>query len=270
VVAVGRLGGAAAVGMAAVLPSGTVASLGASDDRVHDLRAIEQALGRGPELEAAHVGSASSPDLLVERRWPVYASRARELGLRVVEAVQAQADHHGVVVTLWSPARLAADAAETAAAVLAQALASQVALERAAVEREEMRRGLDTRAVIGQAVGILMERLRVGADSGFGILREVSQRRNVKLRDVAEHLVCTGELLFGEAGPAPAALRCLVCRAPLPTDLVRVGGGDQGLAYTCPHCGKSVEFAPVSVLADRRADVARRRAAAREGSSPSS
>jgi hypothetical protein len=87
----------------------------------------------------------------------------------------------------------------------------------------------------------------------------------VKLREVAEHLVRTGELLEGGAPPRPRGLHCLVCGAPVTTDLVRVGGNDQGLAYTCPSCEKSVEFAPVSVLAARRADVARRRSAARGG-----
>jgi AmiR/NasT family two-component response regulator len=47
--------------------------------------------------------------------------------------------------------------------------------------------------MIGQAVGILMERERISADQAFDILRRASQHLNVKLREVARDLVGTGE-----------------------------------------------------------------------------
>ena len=56
-----------------------------------------------------------------------------------------------------------------------------------------MTEALKTREVIGQAQGILMERERITADQAFDVLRRASQRMNVKLRDVASHLVETGE-----------------------------------------------------------------------------
>jgi AmiR/NasT family two-component response regulator len=40
-----------------------------------------------------------------------------------------------------------------------------------------------------------MERHRVPADAAFELLRTASQHTNRKLRDVARHLVATGELL---------------------------------------------------------------------------
>jgi AmiR/NasT family two-component response regulator len=39
-----------------------------------------------------------------------------------------------------------------------------------------------------------MERHRITADAAFALLAEASQRMNVKLADVAAHLVETGEL----------------------------------------------------------------------------
>jgi hypothetical protein len=193
--------------MAVVLrPSGALVPLGASDDRAHDLQAIERALGGGPESDAAELGSASSPDLLAETRWPVYVARARELGFRTVEAARA-GDDPSAVATLWSGARLVPGTAGAAAVVLAEMLASSTALEAAETERAELRRGLDTRALIGEAVGIMMERLRLTEDAAFGVLREVSQRRNTKVRDVAGQLVRTGELLLDEAEPARAEAR---------------------------------------------------------------
>ncbi|MCZ2830332.1 ANTAR domain-containing protein [Modestobacter sp. VKM Ac-2986] len=43
------------------------------------------------------------------------------------------------------------------------------------------------------AMGILMERYGLTAEQAFDGLRDLSQRRNVKLREVAEQLVFTGE-----------------------------------------------------------------------------
>ena len=52
---------------------------------------------------------------------------------------------------------------------------------------------LATREIIGQAQGILMERDRLSPDQAFDILRRASQHLNLKLRDVAQNLVDTGE-----------------------------------------------------------------------------
>ena len=48
-----------------------------------------------------------------------------------------------------------------------------------------------SRKVIGQALGILMERYRVDADRAFQFLVRASSSSNVKLRDVAEEIVVT-------------------------------------------------------------------------------
>jgi AmiR/NasT family two-component response regulator len=61
-------------------------------------------------------------------------------------------------------------------------------------ERDELRAGMDTRDVIGQAKGVLMERYKITADQAFMLLIGSSQRTHLKLRDVAEQLTATGEL----------------------------------------------------------------------------
>lgn len=83
------------------------------------------------------------------------------------------------------------------AAVLADALAA--ALDRArrdhqrTLTEEQLRAAVASHRVVGQAVGILMERHGLTAATAFDRLRTASQHRNVKLRDVAEHVVHTGE-----------------------------------------------------------------------------
>ena len=69
---------------------------------------------------------------------------------------------------------------------------------------ENLRHALVTRELVGQAQGILMEREHITADQAFGILRRASQNLNVKLREVAQDLVDTGERPeTGSAAQAP-------------------------------------------------------------------
>ena len=53
----------------------------------------------------------------------------------------------------------------------------------------ELNQALHNRKLIGQAVGILMERYRIEADAAFQFLVRVSSTSNIKLRDVADEVV---------------------------------------------------------------------------------
>ena len=75
-----------------------------------------------------------------------------------------------------------ADELAKARTELAAATDRAVHLERAVVSHRK----------IGMAMGILMERHRITEEQAFDRLRELSQRRNVKLRDIAELIVYTG------------------------------------------------------------------------------
>ena len=55
-----------------------------------------------------------------------------------------------------------------------------------------LQRALDSRAVIDQAKGILMERHKVTADQAFQLLAQASMAANTKVRTIAEQLVHTG------------------------------------------------------------------------------
>jgi AmiR/NasT family two-component response regulator len=58
---------------------------------------------------------------------------------------------------------------------------------------ESLHHALATREIIGEAMGILMERERITAERAFDVLRRASQHLNIKLREVAQNLVDTGE-----------------------------------------------------------------------------
>jgi AmiR/NasT family two-component response regulator len=72
---------------------------------------------------------------------------------------------------------------------------SNMYLYRTAVEQAgHLARALDSRSVIDQAKGILMERFKLSADQAFSALATVSMEANVKVRDVAARFVETGQL----------------------------------------------------------------------------
>jgi hypothetical protein len=80
----------------------------------------------------------------------------------------------------------------------------------AALKEEQLTRALESRTVIGQATGRLIERFGLNADQAFAVMRRVSQNHNIKLHALAHHLVETGVLLDpwvapkdgGEAAPS--------------------------------------------------------------------
>jgi AmiR/NasT family two-component response regulator len=58
-----------------------------------------------------------------------------------------------------------------------------------AIREGQFQQALESRDVIGQAKGILMERENVTAEQAFEMLRTSSQHLNLKLRDVAAMVV---------------------------------------------------------------------------------
>lgn len=60
--------------------------------------------------------------------------------------------------------------------------------------RHHLEQAMDSRAITGQATGILMSRYQLTANRAFEVLRRCSQDRNIKLREVAEAIIDTGEL----------------------------------------------------------------------------
>ena len=59
---------------------------------------------------------------------------------------------------------------------------------------EQLEVAVDHRTLIGQAQGILMERMRVDADTAFQYLCRVSSHTNRKLIDIAVEIAQTREL----------------------------------------------------------------------------
>ena len=175
----------------------TVASTGPLADRA-DERQYE--MDTGPCLESMRTGTVVRiRDMATEERWAPYPQRAAQLGVRsslslplVVEGRSSGA----LNLYATEPGVFSDDDEATAARWAEQVTGALTVALRIADSNDRADRllgGLDTRATIGQAVGLLMAQERCTAAAAFDLLRIASQRRNVKLRDVAAGVVTAFE-----------------------------------------------------------------------------
>ncbi|MFC9058915.1 ANTAR domain-containing protein [Streptomyces sp. NPDC057074] len=110
------------------------------------------------------------------------------LGLRSALSLRLRADRRRLtVLTAYARKPQAFDEDATRIGRLFTAHVS-LALDSATV-REQLTEAMRTRDLIGQATGILMERLDIDAAGAFESLVKASQRENVKLRDLARRIV---------------------------------------------------------------------------------
>lgn len=150
---------------------------------------VQYETGQGPCLDAVHQQrTIHLRDMRSEQRWPQFASGARTLGVGSMLVVKlfAHGDDMGAL-NLFST-RVEAFGAESEHVALLFASHAAVALA-GAQRRDELEHGLDSRDLIGQAKGILMERYGLTGDAAFAVLVRHSQLSNRKLRHVADDLV---------------------------------------------------------------------------------
>jgi GAF domain-containing protein len=151
---------------------------------------VDSALEEGPAV-------AHSRDLAVESSWPRFGPAAAERGMRSVLSTAllpsaGPASKTGSLnIYRRMPGGFTEEEKHTAlllATHAALALARTDAVEIGRLKETHLRRALDSRDVIGQAKGILMQRQGVDASAAFDILRSTSQELNVKLVTLAETL----------------------------------------------------------------------------------
>lgn len=172
-----------------------VSTTAASDPLVGRIDQIQYATGEGPCLDSAvRHETVRSDDLRSETRWPRFSRQTADLGVRSMLSCQlfTEAESFGAL-NLYAPDPGAFGPDSESTGIL---LASHAALAMAAARTEAgLTAAIDTRDLIGQAKGILIERYKITGVEAFGLLVASSQSVNRRLRDVAGHLVDTGELL---------------------------------------------------------------------------
>ncbi|GAA4852949.1 GAF and ANTAR domain-containing protein [Actinomycetospora corticicola] len=120
-------------------------------------------------------------------RWPRFAPRAVEAGFRSILSIQLTADQHmRAALNLYAtdPGVFDEESRQVAGLFGVQAAMLLYGSRQATF----LQRAVDSRDVIGQAKGILMERFTVDDDEAFQMLVRSSQDTNLKLIEVAEWL----------------------------------------------------------------------------------
>jgi GAF domain-containing protein len=163
--------------------------------------------GEGPCLDVlVKETTVYAQNVSEDPRWPRFGPLAAAAGMHSVLSVKLGTDEAMGALNLYAKAPAAYGDEDLAKSDLiakhaAVALEARAALDQAtgALEAErdrvqKLQTALKSRDVIGQAKGVLMHRHRITSERAFSELREVSQRLNIKLRDIAQRVVDTGEM----------------------------------------------------------------------------
>lgn len=182
-----------------------------SDPAALEVDNIQYETGEGPCLDAITEATiVYAEDLSVDPRWSRFGPRASALGFRSLLACRLTANETTGALNFYARLPNAYGVIDRTKAVIFATHAS-IALSAAGVlddatvsldleihRLESLNGALGSREVIGQAQGILIERERITADQAFVVLRRASQNLNIKLREVAQYLVDTGEIPPGK------------------------------------------------------------------------
>lgn len=158
-----------------------------ADRSQHELR-------EGPCVESlASRQMVVGDDLANDERWPAWAPRAvTELGVACTASLWVRAeDGFEGSLNLYGDRPGAFD---EAALAVAQALAERLGVAITVGRDADELNAVGSRTVIGQAQGILMERLGVDAEEALGHLRRAAEHSGLRLAQVAVDLVRTRQL----------------------------------------------------------------------------
>jgi GAF domain-containing protein len=181
------------VGISTLDKHGKAETRAGTDQLVWELDAVQYGLDEGPCVDSLHQASVvTAPDIRCDQRWPRYVPQAVEHGVQSQLAVKLSLDDRQTIggLNLYSTSTAEIDPEAEHVAELFAAHAS-IALGHAN-DREHLNEALHSRKVIGQALGIVMERYRIDEDRAFAFLVRASSTSNLKLRDIAQELVDQG------------------------------------------------------------------------------
>jgi GAF domain-containing protein len=183
---------------------GLPSAIACSDELAARVEKIQQVILDGPCLSAMRTGQvASVEDTAQWGQWAEFGARAAAAGVGSSLSLPLTVGDRPVgALNFYAPGagafgetrlRWARGIAGAVSGVLA------LAASRAEQARQvgDLRAALGARAVIDQAIGIVMAQQRCTSDEAFDIVRRASQRRNVKLRDVA------ADIVMGVSGQPP-------------------------------------------------------------------
>ena len=212
-----RLGRAVAqlAEQAGILTSGHVGVTARVDDEVEQqLAATSPEAARCDAAQVAHAGPrhaamAEGRHVTVtsvddDERWPAWAATCRAAGFGSAAVVTARQDGARVTLSVYRASadewpRGLLDRLTEIADAIAVVVGASSEVEQVTRLAEDSLAAMRVRAVIDQALGVIMAQNRCGADQAFEILKSASMHRNTKLR------VLAAEIVTGVSGQLPRA-----------------------------------------------------------------
>ena len=182
-----------------MIEQGRLDTIVASATFVRAVDAVQYGLGEGPCISAARERrTMRSGSLGGEQRWPRFGPRVGRLGVHSVLSLPLVLPGNsepavGAINVYAHPKDAFDDRAQQLGELFAvpAAVAVHNAQVLAQTQRmtEQLQAALTNRAVIDQAIGILISRSGDTADEAFAVLRTISQRDSTKLATVAKKIV---------------------------------------------------------------------------------
>jgi GAF domain-containing protein len=187
-----------------------------SDDVASAADEAQYEADEGPCLTAMRTGTqVRIDDIADDPRWPHFAARAGSLGVRSCLALPLEVNGEVGDEAVGALGALNLYGRGAAAFGPAQTRQAEIFVDQAAVSfalclrlsrysrlNAQLRASMESRAIIDQAIGVIMSRERCTAEQALTSLRAASQRGNVKLRDIA--IVVVGSVSGAAPTPLPA------------------------------------------------------------------
>jgi GAF domain-containing protein len=166
-----------------------------TDPRLAELYRGQIEAGEGPLITAVEQATVLViPDIAGDTRWSTqWKERMLAAGIRsALHLPMLVAGRAEAVLSLYSDQPNAFTDDDLAVAqILAQHGSPAIASARSSASMTE---AIDARRLVGQAMGMLMERYALDEPRAFEVLRRYSMDSNRKLRDVAQELLATRKL----------------------------------------------------------------------------
>ena len=187
-----------------LLEAGSYRTTGSTAQAATEIDQAQYDADEGPCLDAVNSPMVAAPSY-PDERWPRLGSAPPDHGMQSSVSYQlawstregAESGTGSLNIYGLTPDAFDESAMEIGAILAAHAsLAARAVGERVSLEQldRHLEEALLSRDVIGQAKGILMERLKTTPEKAFEILKDSSQRLNLKLREVARNVAETGEM----------------------------------------------------------------------------
>jgi hypothetical protein len=167
---------------------GRLETVAPTDDLLCDIDAAQYELQEGPCYEAAtETVHVTAPHLAQDPRFPRYAPVATAAGIQAQAGIRLfDAPESNGALNLYAEQPGAFEDLGSLGELFAHQSAMALAYAR---QISQLNEAVRTRQLIGEAVGVVMERYNLDDARAFGLLTRLSQESNTKLRAVAESLL---------------------------------------------------------------------------------